>query len=245
MNKTTKSKLLAYLLTCGIMLSGCGKKSDCEIPTRHVHRYTKDFGNEIVIENYFDSEDLSHRGYKWNSDYIEINKYDEELYKVLNHKSLFDGVSNWRYLYNYMASSHDYLMFYYEYTTTEERTTTDSKGNTKTETVTVHHDGWHDDPNDYDNTGDVRLYHHRFYGYRVVYNNGSFRLERSPYVDDIREIIYDYPYFCEECDHEVYEEFKFRRRELKNLRPEDFDVFNQPDLANPDLDSYTMRLKTQ
>ena len=238
MNNKLKTQVMSGLLASSILLSGCGKKSDCEIPSRHVHRYTKPITQEIVLEEYIDSEKLEYHGFNWNNDYIEINKHDEELYKLLNKELLFNGSNNWDYLYNRMANNHDYLMFYYEYYTVETYTTTDSKGNIEIHTRNVRHDGWHSNPHDSDNTGDVRLYHHQYYGYRVLNVDGKYILERSPFVDDIRDVIDEYPYFGERCVHEIYQHYKYPVRELGYLRPEDFDVFN-----HPNLDVKTLTLK--
>lgn len=235
MNRQAKIKMLSSLLAGALLLSGCGKKSDCEIPSRHVHRYTKQITDEIVLEEYIDSEKLRVHGFDWNSDYIEITKHDERLYQILNKKQLFYGIDNWDYLFNVMKNNHDYLEFYYEYETLETYTTTDSKGNIEVHTRTVTHNGWHTNANDSDNTGLTRLYHHRYVGYRIVNVNGEYRLEASQPVDDIREIIEEYPYFSEDCTTKVYEQFKFKRGELKHLRPEDFDTFEHPDLSNPQL----------
>ena len=148
----------------------------------------------------------------------------------------FVGVDNWDYLYNKMAHNHDYLRFYYEYWTTEIETYTDSEGNTKTRTKRVHHDGWTDNPYRSDNTGRVRLYHHMYYGYKLIYKDGKYKLEESPLVNDIREIIFEYPYFSEDCVTTVYEEFKFKKRELGSLSPyDDFNPYGQPDLSNKEL----------
>jgi len=243
MNKYTLKRVIPFTLAATIFLSGCGKKSECEIPVSHVHKYTKSVTDDITIEAYFDDEHLNLSGYTWNEDYIEINKVDEALYKALRSKDLFDGKTNWDYLYNQMATHHDYLKFYYEYTTVETYTELDSKGNPTTKTRMVHHDGWHTNPNDLDNTGKTRLYHHRYYGYRVIYKDGKFKLEQSPAVDDIREIINDYPYFSEKCVTEVYETFKFNKRELRYLSPDDFDTFIAPDLENPNLDTGNSRIR--
>ena len=99
MNKLLTKEKLSYLLALTIFLTGCGKKSECEIPTRHVHKYTKQVTDNITIEKYLDDEHLSVWGYNWNEDYIEITKNDEALYKTLRSRSLFDGVTNWNYLY--------------------------------------------------------------------------------------------------------------------------------------------------
>lgn len=241
MNNKTKKSIISALLATTIFLTGCGKKSECVIPTRHVHKYTKEITDTITIEKYLDSEYLRVHGYDWNEEYIEITKEDEELYKVI--KNVFVGRDNWNYLYNVMASHHDYLEFYYEYYTYETRTRTNSKGETETYTERVHHSGWHTDPKDSDNTGETRLYHHRYYGYRVIYQNGKYKLEQSKAVDDIREIINDYPYFSEDCVTKVYKDFKFWPHELPFLSTEDFDTFEGPDLTNHNLDDSKVKIR--
>lgn len=241
MNKQISGKLVIYATALSLFLTGCGKKSDCEIPTSHIHLYTKQVTDDITIQKYMDSERLKVSGYNWNENYIEITKNDEELYKVL--RNCFEGANNWDYLYNQMATHHDYLEFYYYYTTVETYTTTDSNGNTETHTRTVVHSGWHKNPYDSDNTGRTRLCHHRYYGYRIVNKNGKFKLEESPAVDDIREIIDEYPYFQEDCVTIVREEFKFHRSELPHLSPEDFDVFTGPDLDHKELDTGKVKTK--
>lgn len=241
MNKNKLRKTAAGVLAA-LFLTGCGKKSDCDIPTRHVHRYEKEITEDITIDRYVDSEYLRNSGYNWTDDYLEITRDDEEYYKLLAKKELFVGEDNWDYLYYLMSNKHDYLMFYYEYWTTETYTTTDDKGKTEIHTRRVHHDGWHTNAGDSDNTGLTRLYHHRYYGYRIINEDNKLRLERSPAVDDIRDIIFDYPYFSDEPTTEVYEQFKFNRRELTSLSVDDFDVFTGPDLSTCDL--YRGKVKT-
>mgnify|MGYP007069843889 CR=1 FL=1 len=232
MKKFKLQKIVPYMLISSMLLTCCGKKSDCTLPTRHVHLYTKEITSDITISKYSDSEYEKNSGYSWQDEYLEITKIDEELYQLLDRNGLFNGLDNWNYLYYEMSNNHDYLKFYYEYDTIETYTTTDEKGHTETHTRTVHHDGWHTNPNDSDNTGKTRLYHHKYYAYRVIYENGEFKLDRSPYVDDIREVLSEYPYVPENGSHEVYEQFKFNRSELKYLTPEQFTTFNHPDLSN-------------
>ena len=241
MNNKIKTRVVSSFLATTMFLSGCGKKAECDVPSRHVHKYTKEVTDDITIEKYLDSEYLRTSGYDWNEEYIEITKDDEALYKAT--KGLFVGKDNWDYLYNQMATHHDYLEFYYEYWTDEVRTRTNSEGEIETYTERVHHSGWHTNAKDSDNTGETRLYHHRYIGYRVVYNNGKYKLEQSRAVDDIREIIDDYPYFKENCITKVYETFRFNRRDLPSLRPEDFDVFTGPDLTNTSLYNAKKRIR--
>ena len=232
MKKFKLQKVVPFVLISSMLLTGCGKKSECDYPTRHVHEYTKNFNNGITISRYIDSEYENVSGYNWTDNIMEITKTDEELYKLLQSRGLFNARDNWDYLYYEMSHVHDYLEFYYEYDTTETYTETDSKGNVTVHTRTVHHDGWHTNAKDSDNTGKTRLYHHRFYAYRVNYVDGKFVLEQSPAVDDIREVLDEYPYVCEEGITKVYETFKFARRELPYLSPSDFTTFDHPDLSN-------------
>jgi len=242
-NELLKRRLTSYILITSMILSGCGKKSDCEIPSRHVHKYTKQVTDEVTIDMFSDNEHIYLSGYQWNPDYIEITKDDEPIYKLISKRRLFDGEANWEYLFFLMSNCHDYIEYYYEYTTIETHSTTDDEGNVTYYTEEVQHDGWHTDPYDNTNTGRIRLYHHRFFGYRIVEKNGKYQLEKSQSVDDIREIIFEYPYFKEDCIELFCEEFYFNKRDLPNIRPEDFDVFKSPDLTNNTLHTNKIKIK--
>lgn len=243
MNKLSLIKITPYVLAIGLTITGCGEKSDCEIPSRHVHKYVKAFDNDIKIEKYMDKETLDYFGYHLTDDYIEMTKEDEKFYKLIGRKGLFNGKDNWDYLYNVMATHHDYLEFYYEYTTIETYTETDEDGNIEVKTRVVEHNGWHKNPYDSDNTGKTRLYHHRYYGYNIIKKNNKFKAEQSEAVDDIRKIIDKYPYFSEDCISKVYEQYKFSKYDLPYLSPDDFDVFEQPDLENKNITSSDVKVK--
>lgn len=232
MNKKISRSIILYALLGSISLSGCGEKSNCEIPTSHVHLYTKDITNEISIHKYLNDEHLKNFGFTWHEDYIEVTKDDEDVFKLLNSKNLFNGADNWDYLYYLMSNTHDYLEFYYYYTTTETYITVDEDGDTQVHTREVEHSGWTTNPYNTDNTGRVRLNHHRYFGYNIIRVNGKFKLQKSDEVDDVREILQDYPYVMEDCRIVVYKEFTFSKHELGNLSPNDFNVFANPDLSN-------------
>ena len=237
MNIKKITKSILPLLTIPFILVGCSKKSECELPSRHVHLYTKNTSRGR-IEKYLDSENVTYGDYNWNKDYIEITKDDEEFYKVKGES--FEGVNNWDYLFNTMAANnYDYLEFYYHYTTTSTYTTTDGKGHTTTHTQTHHHSGWSKDPTHRGVNGEVRLNHHRFYGYKIIYKNGKYIKERSPLVDDIRDIIDEYPYYNDDCVEIIYKEYGFNKSELTRLKAEDFHYFNKPDLSKKELNTNT------
>lgn len=234
MNKPEIRKVylkILSLLSIPFMLSGCAKKSECPETQPHAHRYVNPkTGVFTYISNF---EYLQHDGYEWQEDYFLLNKDDVAFY--IEKKDLFYGPKNWKYLYSRMASKSDYLEFYYEYTTDDYVSQTDEDGNECGYWTTTTHTGWSRDPYDSDNTGRVRLCHNRFYGFRLVYKNGKYKREQSPLVDDIRDIIDEYPYFDLKGSEIVSKEFQFKRRDLPSLKVSDFNTFRAPNLANPDL----------
>ena len=235
MKEINKLRVLSYMLASTLLLSGCSEKSECNIPARHVHKYIRQVNDNISIEKYLDDEHLTVGYYNWTENYIEINKEDEKFYKLLSKKGLFNGVTNWDYLLNEMATHHDYLEFYYHYITIETYTTTDGEGHISIHTRPVTHSGWTDDPDYWHNTGLTRLCHHRYFGYQIMYDNNKYKVVKSEPVDDVREIIDDYQYFSEKCTEIVSQEFEFDKSELKNLSPDDFDVFHGPDLTTKEI----------
>ena len=222
--------------------TGCAENAKCNIPDSHVHLYTKNI-NGLSLQKYLFSERVMMNGYERCPDYIVVTKEDEEVYELLD--GTFDGVTNWDYLFYQMANHHDYLKYYWEYWTTQTYTVTDSNGKTSVKTRRVRHSGWGTNPNYSANTGEVRLYHHRYFGYKVVLEDGKYKLRKSRAVDDIREIIYEYPYFSEDCITKVYSEYRFNKNELSNLSPEDFNVFEGPDLSSSKLDNSRIKNKTK
>lgn len=224
-----KKDLLSFVLAASLALPGCGAKVDCDVSNRHFHKFHKDVPGSNGIDTYLDGEYSSIWDYERTDDYVELTKRDEEVYHLLEY--LMNGEKNFDYLYHMMASNKDFFKFHYEYDTVESYTVEDSEGNKKTEWKKVHHEGWHRNPNSSDNTGRVRLYHYRYFAYRVVLNsNGKFTLDRSPAVDDIRDVLDDYPYASEECFELVYEQYRFPRQKLPYLDVNDFDVFQGPNL---------------
>ncbi len=229
-------KIVPCALALSVMLGSCSsEKSECELINRHVHKYIKNVNGQIKIEKYMEDERMSVGGYNWTDNTIEVTSVDADYFKTLEKKGLFLGATNWDFLYNQMLTHPDYLEFYYYYETTEIYTSVDDDGNVTIETETVIHDGWTRDPNYWPNTGKVRLNHYMYYGYRVVNKNGKFTLEKSKEVDDIREVIDDYPLVGEDSLTKVCEYFREKPALLPSLTPDDFDTFNHPDLTNKDI----------
>ena len=245
MSNLKLKRTAAFVLALSIPLatSGCSKKSGCELPSRHFHLYIKD-SNLGTISKYIDSENTDYWGYEWTPDYIEVTKEDEKAFDAMY--GLYDGKDNWDYVFNYMKhKSKDWFEFYYKYYTEETETYEDSDGKTRTKTKRVKHSGWSTDPTHRGNTGETRLYHNRFYGYRIVFKNGKYIKERSNDVDDVRDIIDDYPYFDEEFSNSCYHTFNFSSSRLTSLNVEDFyDYFNHPRLDTKDIYIENEKVKT-
>ncbi len=252
MNKV-KKKINRYIAAALIALNmtGCVPKSNCPYANtlKHIHRYQRVTPDGCTLTAYFLGEDMTCNDFNWQEDFITTtNGIDQIVYKIITNNGLFKGKDNWNYLYKLMCNHPDYLMFYYYYETTQYinhyKTVKDADGNEHEELDYVEikkipHDGWTTNPYNSDNTGKVKIVHTRYYGYRIYEDkNKKFILQRSPYVDDIRSIMEDYPYYSANYSSDGIQEFekqiprKFSKRELPNLKPSDFNYFTSPDLSN-------------
>ena len=214
-------KLLA-LLPIPFILAGCGKKADCNIPGGHVHRYVGS-NNRGTIETYLDSEyenvevgyqDVDNKTFYFErqDDYIDITDDDSDFYKAKG--TMFKGEDNWEFLYSIMAGKKDFLSYQYD---------------------DLFDTYWSKELEKSGFTGKVRVYHYQFCGHKLYYKDGKWINERSPFVDDIREIIDEYPYFEIDCYKQVYKQYKFNKREVKDIKLENIDEFTGPDLENKEL----------
>ena len=222
-------KQVLALIAIPFILTGC-KKADCSIPERHVHKYIGS-NKRGTITNYFDSEDEKYEDYyqdghnqyfiyQRQDDYLEITKEDEEFYKAKG--KMFKGEDNWGFLFSLMSGKKDHI----EYCSESD----DGFGNASSSWFTSKPSGFN---------GRIRIYHYRFCGHRLVYKDGKYINERSPFVDDIREIIDEYPYFEIDCYKQVYKEYEVDRDKLSSIKMEDYDEFQGPDLGNKEL--YTIK----
>ena len=221
-------KILALAIV-PFILTGCSQNNDCKVSESHVHKYIGSDKRGTVV-NYINSEDQTisqgyedvsskYINYEKQDDYLTITKEDERFYNAKG-SILFKGEDNWPYLFKIMSSKKDHLEYYCKYD--------DGLG------------GWSyrwetKKPSKYYFAGQVRVYHYRFCGHKLIYKDGEWFDQRSPFVDDIRSIINEYPYFQLDCYMQVYKDYKVDEKDLNNIKLEDFDEFTGPDLDNPDL----------
>lgn len=230
------------LLFVPIILSGCGKKSDCSLPNRHVHLYKKTISvndpnnpnDDITINRYIYGENLSVFDYEQTPNAININKDDEKYINLIAEKELFLGSDNWNYLYDVMKkNSKDHLEYYYEYE--EEYYEEDKDGNPIKKTI--RHNGWSTDPYHEGNTGEIAYVHTMYFGYAIEEKNGKRKVIKSGLCEDMREIIKKYPYFSENPTKIRTVTLYFPEYRIPDVTLEDFDnPFGHPDLEHKKLD---------
>ena len=231
MNKPKVRRIYLKLLSLAaipFLLSGCDIV-DCKVPETHVHKYVGK-NNRGTIVNYVYSEQQTlaqiytdsrydRLFYERQDDYIEVTNDDLEFYKAKG-LELFKGEDNWDYLFKLMSTKKDYIEYYCR--------SDDGFG------------GWSyywdkDKPDRWSFDEKIRVCHYRFCGHKLTYKDGKWVDERSPFVDDIREIIDEYPYFQLDCYKVVYKEYKVDEKKLNSIKLEDYDEFTGPNLVDPEL----------
>ena len=217
------------LLAIPFIVSGCSKKADCDLKNIHVHKYFTDT-NKGRITTFLNSEELDHSQfntspnlpkythYSWTNESIEVTNDDLEFYKVKG--ELFKGSDNLDYLNNLIDSNKDYIEYHYDYH--KRRIVTTSTGKfTQTYAVLQRHEGYTDDPTHEGLDGKIQLHHYQYYGYKIEKKDGKYVKIKSPLVDDINEIIDEYPFFSLECFEIIIKEYEFDKEIVSSITIDD------------------------
>ena len=225
--------LVPYALGVGLFIGGIVSvphEEQCNLTsTYHVHLYTRNIGN-VKIEKWLQKEKDTFNYIK-HDELLPVTSFDLEFYDKLEDYSLFDGRDNLDFIHYQIEKNRDYMEFYYYYE--EVYYEKDEEGNQVRKTRS--YSGWSNNPRHKGVTGKVRIFHKRYYAYNVIYNNEEFKLQKSEYVDDIREIINEYPYMSENTNIEIYEDFRFSKFELPYLNVEEITPFYTPTVENNPL----------
>lgn len=243
MKKYKLQKVVPYLLISSMLLTGCAKNKEipCTEPKEHVHLYTKENENGIFFTTYFDSEEKEVYGFTKSPEYIEVSEKEKEAYNLLTEHGLFNGLYHWDYLYREMYYNHDFMEYYYEYITSEPFYSPD--GTKKLGDRLVTHSGWTNNVKADHLTGKCRVCHHYYYGYRLVEVEGHYELEKSPLVDDIRDILIDFPFVSERCYTMGYCDVELTPDLMNRVDASSFTFFTQPDLSNAKGDKLILQKK--
>lgn len=199
LNKIISMKGLALVLvatTCTTSLTGCGKKADCNIDGKHAHLYTNEYG----YVRYIDKEYMKYEGYTRSDENISIIG-QEKLYKFFDKKDLLKIEDNINVIVSQQEKNVDYIEYRYSYTWMQPIPHTISNGKTTTTFFTyVPHKrySWTSNPDRSGLTGETRNCHYVYTAYKIEKDeDGKYVLIPSSDVDDIRDVMDEYPYIKE------------------------------------------------
>ncbi len=240
-----KGATLALVMISPIALGGCCKKAECDIEESHAHMYQNDAG----VVRYIEDESLTYEGYDRLEYFIPIEG-QEELYDYLTKKDLMRIDDNIDYVVETQEAQQDFTEYRYRYTYLMPIPHTRKVGNTTSTYFTyipIIRYSWTTNPNHSRLTGETRVCHYVYKAYKVGQNEkGKYIMIESPYVDDMRDVMDEYPYMKksfhtivtkdgEVADYEdgkeedLSEEEKDRIREYEN---EIDDLIIEPQLSN-------------
>ena len=144
-----------------------------------------------------DKEYLSYEGYERNEEYITIEG-EEDLYRFMDKKNLMRISDNLDVILNTQEQNVDYTEYRYRYIYMQPIPHTRKVGKTTTTYFTyipVTRYSWTSNPNHSRLTGETRLCHYVYVAYKIEKNEkGKYVLIPSEQVDDIREVMDEYPY---------------------------------------------------
>lgn len=214
-NDLKKFKMFLLCFSLGLGSSGCAK-SDCSVGDDHVHLYTKD-----GYVRYIQSEYLTCDGFSWNEEYRYLNRKEIELQQFLDKKNLFRIDLNTQKIQSVLEQREDYFEYEYKYDSWDTETTYDYvKEEYVTKPVRVTKEAWTTDANHINLTGLARLCHPVYQACKVEKNEkGKYKLIRSDMVDNVLDIMDEYPYidknYCKTLYYtymSLYETVRYERK---------------------------------
>ena len=176
-------------------------------------------------------------GFEWHPETIRIEDDELEAYKLLQKYGLFNGLFNWNYLYNEVSRHKDYMQYYYEYNKIEPYY---NEAGEKVGEKLVPHKGWTNSYKDDHLTGLCRVCHHRYYSFKLIKLDGHYALQRSPLIDDIRDVLEEYPYVLPANFEIVCHDIELTPDLMRRLDADSFTFFEHPDYSEEDARSLTL-----
>lgn len=195
-NLKFNKRLAALALLVSLGVTGCAKKSNCDVKEYHLHRYEKE-----GVVRYIDSEKLTFEGYNW-TDVIEYtDKEDKKLHEFETKKDLLRIEDNVDYIKEQQEKHEDYIEYRYAYTYLLPIPHIISTGKSTitffTYIPTTHY-SWTADPNHPRLTGEERLCHYVYNGYKIEKDeHGKYVLIPSEDVEDVLTVKDEFPYMKE------------------------------------------------
>lgn len=201
-----RKKSIAGLLSMALItsgFSGCTKTVECDIDENHAHKYVNSKG-QIT---YVDSEKEKYRSHIRVEDYILIDQKEEELRNFEFKKGLYRIEENIDYINSIQDNNHDFVEYRYSYTYLRPIPHIISTGKTTTTFFTyipTKGHNWTTDKNHSNLTGEQRVVHHVYYGYKIDTDGDKMVVLKSKKVDNIYDLPEEYKYikkdFCEQIN---------------------------------------------
>lgn len=208
------SSLVLASTLAATCITGCSnsKLAKCEIPNMHAHVYVNDEG----YIRYVESELLEYENYKRSYNYREITKEESKLYRFLDLKDLFRIDENIDLVLAQQEQNQPFTV--YEYYSPVQIITPSGLTNYN----------WTNDP-EYDNlTGKEKEVHYIYQAFNLKKDRrGSYSLNPSPLVEDITEVMEEYPYI--------------RTNYFMAVDEYNVDVIFNDDLSKKEQDSKTLK----
>lgn len=218
MNKQNKIKFISGILVANISLislSSCSKNVDCNVKEEHAHLYTSDDGK---LDKYIISEKESKNGLKRNDTYIEIDDKVEKLINFENTHGLYRISINNKKIKEIENNCKNFTEYEYKH----RYCTYVHTGKT---TIPVWHTSYNytADKNHSNLTGNTRLAHHMFRGYKIEKNEkGKYVVIKSKLYDKIDDIPKEYIYVKNDVFELVYKEINKEKTTYKDEEENDY-----------------------
>lgn len=184
-------------------LTGCGKKMDCDIEDEHMHKYVSEEG----FETYKEGEYEENSGMMWTEETVTPNKQLETIsdFDLIRIDENIDALE--------VATKNDLPYIEYEYVYTY--LTPIRVGKITTMVSHTAHD-FTTDKEDDRLTGYIRDVNYKYQGYKIGEDKkGESVIIESDLVDDLTDIMDEYPYFkLSDYKQKVYSEKREMEKEL-------------------------------
>ena len=223
--KVRNAIICGFTILSMFLFSGCAKNVDCNVEDMHAHIYANESGivREVMSEREHIGDFFRTDEYvvvdKEMSDLIEFEN-DEGLYKIADNIDVIEGIT---------SVKEDYTEYRYSYITMLSIPHVVRAGNSTIVTYThvpVKKYSWTTDANHSRLTGEERIVHHMYKGYKIVTDGlGNYEIVESELVDDLKDLPSDFNYvkedFCVNVDlkdktHEIdYEDGKEVEQEIQ------------------------------
>lgn len=192
--KKFKKIIISGLIFSNLLtFSGCAKNVPCDISDIHAHYYV----NDDYIGRYIVSEKSSVSGLNRTDNYISVTQEDVDLLKFINKNDLFKISENENAIENITANHEDYKEYRYRYHYLMPQPTYIYNGKNMQIIYTyipMTGHSWTTNTTK-DLTGEERICHYVYYGYKVVKNEkGIYEMIKSGPVDDLSQLTEGYDY---------------------------------------------------